>query len=338
VSTNDGLVLHRSTLNGRQFTEQVSVPYLRVRAERYTQAKGEPEWRPLELVAGPGGGHSDVLEATLASTTCESTGDDELLATATYRIENLLSGTSPQHGGGRSTLTVTQEYRFQRDIGSCEPTGTLACARFWPTLRYAYDGLRPLQKVKGGPEAAISRRHAVLDHSKLGGARGVYSVVGGKLSTFRPLAEEVVARLDPPRKRTDQPDQPPAGWRESLLASGLPKPSLRHLRMYGAAIPEVLALGREVLCEHSGAIAGEVRHAIRNEHVTTLGDIMLRRTGISWASCRGLCCHRQIAAIAAEEAGWTPEQVTDQVRAFEQEVAYHLPTEESLAADHFAAG
>jgi glycerol-3-phosphate dehydrogenase len=108
--------------------------------------------------------------------------------------------------------------------------------------------------------------------------------------------------------------------------------------VYGAAIPEVLVLGQEVLCEHSGAVAGEVRHAMRNEHVATLGDIMLRRTGISWSSCRGLCCHRQVAAIAAEEAGWATEQVTDQVRAFEEEVAYHLPTEESLAADQFAAG
>jgi glycerol-3-phosphate dehydrogenase len=205
-------------------------------------------------------------------------------------------------------------------------------------IRYAYAGLRPLQKVKGGPEAAISRRHAVLDHGKLGGARGVYSVVGGKLSTFRPLAEEVVARLDPPRQRTVQADQPAPGWRESLLASGLPKRSLRHLRVYGAAIPQVLALGRAVVCEHSGAIAGEVRHAVWHEHVDTLADLMLRRTGISWASCRGLCCHRQVAAIAAEEAGWSSKQVAAQVRAFEEEVAYHLPTEESLAADHFAAG
>lgn len=205
-------------------------------------------------------------------------------------------------------------------------------------IRYAYAGLRPLQNVKGGPEAAISRRHGVLDHEKLGGARGMYSVVGGKLSTFRPLAEEVVARLGPPQMRTVHTDQPPAGWRESLLESGLAKPSLRHLRVYGAAIPEVLALGREVLCEHSGAVAGEVRQAVRNEHVVTLGDLMLRRTGISWASCRGLCCHHEVARIAAEEAGWSVGQVAEQVKAFEEEVAYHLPTEESLAADHFAAG
>ncbi len=202
-------------------------------------------------------------------------------------------------------------------------------------IRYAYAGLRPLQNVKGGPEAAISRRHAVLDHARLGGARGMYSVVGGKLSTFRPLAGEVVARLEPPQKRTAHTDAPPAGWRESLLASGLPKPSLRHLRVYGEAIPGVLGLGTDVLCPHSGAIAGEVRHAVRNEHAWTLGDVMLRRTGISWASCRGLCCHREVARIVAEEAGWSVEEVAEQVRAFEEEVAYHLPTEGSLAADHF---
>lgn len=205
-------------------------------------------------------------------------------------------------------------------------------------IRYAYAGLRPLQKVAGGPEAAISRRHGVLDHGKLGGARGVYSVVGGKLSTFRPLAEEMVARLGPPQKRTIRTEEPPPGWREALLASGLPKRSLRHLRVYGAAIPAVLELGREVICEHSGAIAGEVRHAARREHAATLGDLMLRRTGISWAACRGLCCHQVVADLAAEEAGWTREQVTEQVRAFEAEVAYHLPTEGSLAADHFASG
>ncbi len=200
-------------------------------------------------------------------------------------------------------------------------------------IRYAYAGLRPLQKVKGGPEAAISRRHAVLDHAKLGGARGVFSVVGGKLSTFRPLAEEVVERLAPAGQRTEHRTEPPAGWRESLLSSGLPKRNLRHLRVYGAAIADVLSLGAEPLCEHSGAIVGEARHAIRDGHAATLGDIMLRRTGISWASCRGLCCHREVAAIAAQEAGWSHEETAAQVRAFEEEVAYHLPTETSLAAD-----
>ncbi|MEO9256371.1 MAG: glycerol-3-phosphate dehydrogenase/oxidase, partial [Tepidiformaceae bacterium] len=59
-------------------------------------------------------------------------------------------------------------------------------------IRYAYAGLRPLQRATGESEAAISRRHSVVNHGKEGGAAGMYSVVGGKLSTFRPLAREAV--------------------------------------------------------------------------------------------------------------------------------------------------
>ena len=199
-------------------------------------------------------------------------------------------------------------------------------------IRYAYAGLRPLQKVAGGPEAAISRRHSVIDHGKLGGARGVYSVVGGKLSTFRPLAEEIAAKLDAPR-RTDSRDQLAApGWRDALLASGLPKPALRHLRVYGAGIASVLELGTESLCEHAPAIEGEIRHVVRNEAVESLADIMMRRTGISWASCRGLCAVDRIAEIAGDEAGWDADERNRQVKAFRQELDYHLPTEDLLVS------
>ena len=197
-------------------------------------------------------------------------------------------------------------------------------------IRYAYAGLRPLQKVAGGPEAAISRRHSVIEHEKLGGARGVYSVVGGKLSTFRPLAQEIAGRLGAPKRTGSRDEMAAPGWRDALLASGLAKPLLRHLRIYGAGIPSVLRLGTQPLCEHTPAIEGEIRHAVRYEAVESLADIMMRRTGISWASCRGLCAVDRIAEIAAEEAGWSKAQRTQQVKAFRQELDYHLPTEDSL--------
>lgn len=197
-------------------------------------------------------------------------------------------------------------------------------------IRYAYAGLRPLQKVAGGPEAAISRRHAVIDHAKLGGARGVYSVVGGKLSTFRPLAEEIAARLGAPKRYGSRGELAAPGWRDALLGSGLPKRALRHLRIYGSGIPSVLRLGTEPLCEHAPAIEGEIRHVVRYEVAETLADIMMRRTGISWASCRGLCAIDRITEIAALEAGWDAAESVRQRKAFLRELDYHLPTEESL--------
>lgn len=196
-------------------------------------------------------------------------------------------------------------------------------------IRYAYAGLRPLQKVKGGPEAAISRRHAVIDHGRLGGAKGMYSVVGGKLSTFRPLALEVVERLTG-RKPERWQAAPPAGWREQLLALGFEQPLRRHLRRYGGLTPEVAALGDEVLCPHAPGIIGEIRFVARYEQAATVGDALLRRTGIGWASCRGLCCHRRAAELLGEELGWSAADRERQVAAYESEVAYHLPLEGAL--------
>src|SRR6185437_9103572 len=111
-------------------------------------------------------------------------------------------------------LVGTTDDRFDGDPGAVRPTAAdvdylLSEARILlpglditrERIRSSYAGLRPLQKVKGGPEASISRRHAVIDHGKDGGPRGLYSVVGGKLSTFRPLAREAVATLRPPHRR-----------------------------------------------------------------------------------------------------------------------------------------
>lgn len=243
----------------------------------------------------------------------------------------------------RMLLVGTTDDRYDGPAGDVRPTGgdidylVSEAQLLMPgreitreRVRFAYAGLRPLHRDAGGPEAAISRRHAIFDHAGAGAA-GLHSVVGGKLSTFRPLAREAIDRLHPPSASGHSNEPIAPAWRETLRASGLPIPVQRHLRMYGGVIGEVIAGGRDVLCEHGGAIEGEVAYACEFEHVETLSDLMLRRTGISWAACRGLCCHERIARLAATRLGWTDAERDVQVRAFEAEVAYHLPTEQSLA-------
>jgi glycerol-3-phosphate dehydrogenase len=182
-------------------------------------------------------------------------------------------------------------------------------------VRYAYAGLRPLQRVAGGPEAAITRRHAVVDHGSRGdGPGGLYSIVGGKLSTFRPLAEDVARALRAPAARA----MPPAGCPAAALEGG-------RLERYGPRGAGIAALGAEVVCEHTGTIDGEVVHAIRAEMAATLSDIIMRRTGDAWGPRRGLCCHRAVAAAAARELGWTATETEEQVAAFERDIRRHLP-------------
>ena len=178
----------------------------------------------------------------------------------------------------------------------------------------------------GGPEAAISRRHAVIDHGKVGGAKGMFSVVGGKLSTFRPLAGDVIEAVTGRRPKRWLA-APPAGWRERLLGLDLDYPARRHLRRYGGDAAAVIELGREVLCPHAPGFEGEVRFAARHEQALTVGDVLLRRTGIGWARCRGLCCHERVAELLAEELGWSPAERDRATATYAAEVAYHLPVE-----------
>jgi glycerol-3-phosphate dehydrogenase len=208
-------------------------------------------------------------------------------------------------------------------------------------IRYAYAGLRPLQRVSGGPEAAISRRHEVVDHGRRGGPVGLYSVVGGKLSTYREIAHEVVGRLGSegtrrrirparggPTANSQQPAARPGPALEevrAVLPSGLPERTARRLWMYGWAAGDVLRLGSSVLCEHSGAVVGEVVHAARSEMAATLSDVLMRRTGIAWAACRGRCCAQEAARLAGAELGWDEFERKAQLAAFEADVAYHLP-------------
>ncbi len=189
-------------------------------------------------------------------------------------------------------------------------------------VRYAYAGLRPLLASTGGPEAAITRRHAVIDHSRRGGPTGLYSVAGGKLSTFQPLARETLWAIG-------------IGW-GSNRATAAPRPLgegtglegrvLAHLERYGHAAEELLHGAGKVLCPHAGAVTAEVAHAVQHEEAATLSDVLLRRMGVGWHSCRGLCCHQEAAGLMAGILDWDAEETARQVGAFEADVRKNLPT------------
>ena len=193
-------------------------------------------------------------------------------------------------------------------------------------VRYSYAGLRPLQRVAGGPEAAVSRRHALIDHARSGGPEGLFSVVGGKLSTFRPLAAEVAKRLGAAGGASSEAS-PSRWWQDELKASPLSPLTKRRLARYGpAATTAIVELGTGAIEAAGGAVEGEVRHAIRNELASTLSDIMMRRTGISWSEDRGIGSAGEVAAIAAEELRWDRAERTAQEAAFHADLRKHLPT------------
>jgi len=148
----------------------------------------------------------------------------------------------------------------------------------------AYAGLRPLLDHEG-TTAGLSREHAVLTSET-----GMVTVVGGKLTTYRRMAEDAVdaTGLADGLCRT----------RTLPLLGAAPRPELasveappRLVRRFGTEAPLVLANARTVtgltdaellapLAPHLPATLAELVFAITHEGATDVDDLLDRRTRI----------------------------------------------------------
>jgi len=209
-----------------------------------------------------------------------------------------------------------------------------------------YAGYRPLVRPgrgSGHSSAKLSRTHAVLQ-----GASGLVTIVGGKLTTYRRMAQDtvdVLSRRDgsiPVHPTRDLPLYGSAGWpavqkdvKVKGMALGLGPQTLEHLgSSYGAAAMGVLklveddaALG-QLLIDDLPYIRAEVVYACRNEMAMTPYDVLARRTSITLEDRqRGLGIVDDVAALIAAELGWSPEQQQSMIE------AYRVAMEEQLAAE-----
>jgi glycerol-3-phosphate dehydrogenase len=170
----------------------------------------------------------------------------------------------------------------------------------------AYAGLRPLLDAGDGSTADLSRRHAVLTS-----ASGVVTIVGGKLTTYRRMAEDALdaalgnagIAADPCRTRT----LPLTGAapRDRLARLELPA---RLVRRYGTDAGLVLASAREVsglgddellapLADNVPATLAELLFGVTHEGAADVDDLLDRRTRIGLVPA-----DRDLARPAAERA------------------------------------
>ena len=162
-------------------------------------------------------------------------------------------------------------------------------------VQFTTVGVRPLP-ASDRNAGAITRRHFLVDHAARHGVGGLGSVVGGKLTTYRSLAEEVVdwsfrtlGRAPAPCptrqvREVSSLDALQSGAREMLRALKLPESGGSRLaRLYGASYREVLELARtrpeltEPLTPTSAALRAEVVYARDVEGARTVEDVLLRR-------------------------------------------------------------
>ena len=210
-----------------------------------------------------------------------------------------------------------------------------------------YAGYRPLVKPRnegsGQSSAKLSRTHVVLQADS-----GLVTIVGGKLTTYRRMAQDTVDVLN---KRDDMkpvhpteslPLQGSAGWPvlQKDIANrgarlGLNVDDIVHLgHSYGTEANVVLDLIAqdpslaERLIEDLPYLKAEVIHACRQEMAMTPYDILARRTSITLEDRdRGLGIVKDVAAMMAQELHWTPDQMQAMINAYRAPIQNQIDAE-----------
>lgn len=186
----------------------------------------------------------------------------------------------------------------------------------------AWAGLRPLASPAVGVASRdLSRRHAIREEPA-----GLVSVTGGKLTTYRQMAEEVVDRIvagrgprpsltrDVPLGITRPLGASVAATLETGRAVGVDEPTaaavhdrhgdlapavLRFCADHDGVAPLVASLGGS-----DGPLVGEVRWGVRHELARTVADVLCRRTTVALRDrAAGGGVADAVAAVLGEELG-----------------------------------
>lgn len=197
----------------------------------------------------------------------------------------------------------------------------------------AWAGFRPLisSRISESASSKLSRTHAVLD-----GPGGMVTVVGGKLTTYRRMAEDAVDHIARQRGRrvahvterlplsgAEEWEGALAELRGAAKALHLQADTVGRLASYGANSRAILGLIRE---EPSLAarvvpdlpyVMAEVVYACRYEMAMSLSDVLERRLRVSledWS--HGVGAAARVAALMCGELGWDEAEARQQIERY----------------------
>jgi glycerol-3-phosphate dehydrogenase len=202
-----------------------------------------------------------------------------------------------------------------------------AIERVFPAIRQArmigtWGGVRPTLYAWGPNEDELSREHAIVDHTAHG-APGLFSMMGGKLASYRIFAEEmtdmIATRLGNTREKRTHLSPLPGGDQTidplSLLEMVRIDPiaAIRLEYRHGSRALRIVSRIREfprearVICECEPVTEAEIRYVVENELAFTVDDVS-RRTRLGLGACGGMRCAARCGQIVAEQTGRSPSE------------------------------
>ncbi len=215
-----------------------------------------------------------------------------------------------------------------------------------------FSGLRPLVTADAATNSRLSREHAVETSP-----RGLITVAGGKYTTYRVMAKDVMdeaaTALGSTAPCTTETvrmigaiglDAATRTIRREAPGLGISEDHVEHLlRRYGSMVTDILALVRQ-RPELAGPVPAseryllaEIVYAATHEGALHIDDVLTRRTHIAIDTPhRGLDSVDAVGALLAGELGWDAERTADEIAHYRERVrvereAEKLPDDASAA-------
>lgn len=195
----------------------------------------------------------------------------------------------------------------------------------------AFAGVRPLYKPPGdaGSTRDLPRTYVVMEHGQMHGVPGMISILGGKLTTYREMAEKVVDMavkilgVNAPCRTAEEPLLPGPDPSQVARVTSLAGPARaaaiveRHPAGLEVVADELAKPhGTEVLCECEQVTYGEVMAVAKQLPAPSLGAIR-RRTRLGMGTCQGATCGYRAALALADLV--QPAAVPDLLYRFQTE-------------------
>lgn len=259
------------------------------------------------------------------------TSDERHLFILPWRDHALIGTTDVPFERSPDELTVTEAdlRAFLDTINATFPPAQLTR----DDVLHFYAGLRPLADTEAADTYHASREHAIEHHAR-DGIQNLFTAIGGKYTTARHLAEQLVDQIFETLERPPVPcttDVVPTvggdtgafppffSWVQERFST-LPDEVAYHLsRSYGTRITDVMATAQRgpVLMsrpsDRTPDIMAQVDYAIEHEMAQTLADVLLRRTGIGTLGAPSLDTMEAVAQRMASRLDWDSQRFDDEV-------------------------
>jgi glycerol-3-phosphate dehydrogenase len=168
-----------------------------------------------------------------------------------------------------------------------------------------FAGVRPLAIEERKDPWAVSRRHTIHWDPN-----GLVNVAGGKFTTFRRIAAQVVEEVI---RRGRVRSHAPCRTAEDPLVDP------QRLDCFTRWIREDPHWA-DPICPHLSLSRADVRYAAQAQMIQSLSDLLWRRLPIGWSVCQGLDALEMIGQIVATELGWSNTRIRHEIERYRDEV------------------